>query len=151
MVSLLPSLNAIMMIGTRILFAMGRDRLLWSATAEVNAGGTPGIATLVTTAVTVAGILAFGTFQRLVAIAACFVAINYAVCCLAQVVLRRREPAVPRPFRAWGYPWSAAIVVTGALAFLGSAMVADSAITLAALGITSVGLAGYAILRARRA
>ncbi|HEX4419166.1 MAG TPA: APC family permease [Kofleriaceae bacterium] len=151
MISLLPSLNAIMMIGTRILFAMGRDRLLWSATAEVNAGGTPGIATLVTTAVTVAGILAFGTFQRLVAIAACFVAINYAVCCLAQVVLRRREPAVPRPFRAWGYPWSAAIVVTGALAFLGSAMVADSAITLAALGITSVGLAGYAILRARRA
>ena len=41
------------MIGTRILFALGRDRLFWSRTADVNAGGTPGVATLVTTAVAV--------------------------------------------------------------------------------------------------
>ena len=42
LISLPPLLNAIMMIGTRILFAMGRDGLLWSRTAAINAGGTPG-------------------------------------------------------------------------------------------------------------
>ena len=53
LISLPPMLNAIMMIGTRILFAMGRDGLFWRRTATVNAGGTPTVATLVTTAVAV--------------------------------------------------------------------------------------------------
>ena len=100
-------LNAIMMIGTRILFAMGRDGLLWSRAAAVNERGTPSAATLVTTAVALA-LIATGTFQRLVAVASFFLAANYVVCCLALFVLRRREPALARPFRAWGYPWSAA-------------------------------------------
>jgi APA family basic amino acid/polyamine antiporter len=29
----------------------------------------------------------------------------------AVFVLRRREPATARPFRAWGYPWAPAIFV----------------------------------------
>jgi amino acid permease len=41
-ISLLPLLNAIMMMGTRIIFAMGRDQLFWSGTASVNAGGYTG-------------------------------------------------------------------------------------------------------------
>ena len=117
LISLPPLLNAIMMIGTRILFAMGRDGLLWSRTATVNAGGTPGVATLVTTAVAIV-LIVTGTFQRLVAMASFFLAANYSVCCLALVVLRRREPELPRPFRAWGYPWSAGIVLAGAAVFL---------------------------------
>ena len=84
-------LNAIVMIGTRILFAMGRDGLLWRRAATVDAGGTPTIATLVTTTVALLGIVT-GTFQRLVAIAAFFLALNYSICCLSLFVLRRREP-----------------------------------------------------------
>jgi APA family basic amino acid/polyamine antiporter len=147
-VSLAPLLNAIMMIGTRVLFALGRDRLFWSRTADVNAGGTPGIATLVTTVVAIV-LIATGTFERLVAIAAFFLALNYAISCVALVVLRRREPLTARPFRAWAYPWSAMIVVAGALAFLASALIEDTATALAALGVLGVGLVGYAVLRDR--
>jgi APA family basic amino acid/polyamine antiporter len=148
-VSLVPLLNAIMMIGTRILFALGRDRLFWSRTADVNAGGTPGVATLVTTVVAIV-LIATGTFQRLIAIAAFFLAVNYAICCLALVVLRRREPATARPFRAWGYPWSAAIVVAGALAFLASALVGDTTSALVATSLLAIGLVGHAVHRAVR-
>jgi APA family basic amino acid/polyamine antiporter len=141
LVSLPPLLNAIMMIGTRILYAMGRDRLLPSQAAVVNAGGTPTVATLVTTAVAMA-LIASGTFQKLVAVASFFLAANYFVCCLALIVLRRREPFVARPFRAWGYPWSAAIVVIGAAAFLVGALMADTPNALAALVLLAVGLIG---------
>src|SRR5260370_15538298 len=41
LVSLLPLINAIMMIGTRILFAIGRDCLLWRGSAVVSVRGTP--------------------------------------------------------------------------------------------------------------
>jgi basic amino acid/polyamine antiporter, APA family len=148
-ISLVPLLNAIMMIGTRILFAMGRDGLLWSRTAEVNAGGTPGIATIGTTLVAVV-LIAYGTFERLVAMAAFFLALNYAVCCLALVVLRVREPAVARPFRAWGYPISAAIVVLGAIAFLVGALIGGTSGALVATGLLAVGLLGHAVHRAVR-
>jgi APA family basic amino acid/polyamine antiporter len=138
LVSLAPLLNAIMMIGTRILFAMGRDRLLPARVAGVNAGGTPVAATLVTTAVAV-GLIATGSFQRLVAIAAFLLAVNYFACCLALIVLRRREPALPRPFRAWGYPWSAAVVLIGAAAFLAGAARGDTINAAIAAGLLVAG------------
>jgi APA family basic amino acid/polyamine antiporter len=141
--SLVPLLNAIMMVGTRILFALGRDRLLWARAADVNAGGTPGIATLVTTALAVVGIL-LSSFDQLVGLASIFLAVNYAICCLALVWLRRKEPAIARPFRAWGYPWSAGLVVAGALAFLIGAVVGDTSTVLAAAGLLAVGLVGHA-------
>jgi APA family basic amino acid/polyamine antiporter len=148
-ISLVPLLNAIMMVGTRILFALGRDRLLWSRATEVNAGGTPGVATIVTTLVAIA-LIATGTFERLIAMTAFFLALNYAVCCLALVVLRRREPEVVRPFRAWGYPWSAAIVVLGAIAFLVGALIGGTTSALVATGLLAAGLIGHAVHRAMR-
>jgi APA family basic amino acid/polyamine antiporter len=143
LVSLPPLLNAIMMIGTRIMFAMGRDGFLPRQAARVNAGGTPTIATVVTTAVAVV-LIATGTFQKLVAVASFFLAVNYFVCCLALIVLRRREPAAVRPFRAWGYPWSAWIVLAGAAAFLVGAFVADTVNAVIAVALAIGGLIGRA-------
>ena len=148
LISLPPMLNAVIMIGTRVLFAMGRDGLMWRRTAIVGPGGTPTAAMLVTTAVAVVGIVT-GTFERLVAVAAFFLALNYSVCSLALVVLRRREPARPRPFRAWGYPWSAAVVVAGAVALLIGALVGDPIDAVGALVLLGAGLAGRAAFESR--
>ena len=148
LISLLPLLNAIMMIGPRILFAMGRDGLFWTGTASVNPGGTPGVATLLTTGVAVA-LIATGTFETLIAMVSFFLAANYAVCCLALVVLRRREPGLARPFRTWGYPWTAAIVVVGAIAFLGGVLVGDAPTAARALGLLALGVVGWMALGRR--
>jgi APA family basic amino acid/polyamine antiporter len=144
--SLVPLLNAIMMIGTRILFALGRDGLFWSRAATVNAGGTPAVATLVTTTLAI-GLIATGTFQQLVALVSCFLAANYCICCIALIVLRKREPSLPRPFRAWGYPWSAAVVVIGAVVFLIGVLIGDTVNGLIALGLLLAGLAGRAVTK----
>ena len=144
LISLLPLLNAILMIGTRILFAMGRDRLLWHGAAVVHAGGTPAAAMLVTTAVAVV-LIASGTFQNLVAMTSFFLAANYCVSCLALIFLRRREPHLRRPFRAWGYPWSAAIVLVGAAAFLAGVLLHDTRNSLMALGLLAAGLVGRSL------
>jgi APA family basic amino acid/polyamine antiporter len=140
-ISLAPLLNAVLMIGTRILYAMARDGMLPAQGGAVNAGGTPTVATLVTTAVAI-GLIATGTFQKLVAVASFFLAANYFVCCLALFALRRREPATIRPFRAWGYPWSAAIVAIGAAAFVAGALVTDTSNALLALALLAAGLIG---------
>jgi len=139
LVSLPPLVNAIMMIGTRILFALGRDGLLWRRAGDVSERGTPFNATAVTTAVAIV-LIASGTFQTLVAVASFFLAVNYCVSCLALVTLRRREPGMERPFRAWGYPWSVGIVLAGAVAFLAGTLVGDTRTALYAIGLLTVGL-----------
>jgi basic amino acid/polyamine antiporter, APA family len=143
-VSLVPLLNAITMMGTRVIFGMGRDQLFWSRTSTVNAGGTPDTATLLTAAVAVA-LIATGTFQRLIAMTSFFLAANYSLCCVALLVLRRREPDLPRPYRAWGYPWSIWLVATGSVIFLLGMLAGDMFNGLAALGLLAIGLIGRAL------
>jgi basic amino acid/polyamine antiporter, APA family len=142
-ISLVPLLNAVTMIGTRVIFALGRDQLFWSRTSTVNARGTPDIATVLTAAVAV-GLIATGTFQRLIAMTSFFLAANYSLCCVALVVLRRREPDLPRPYQAWGYPWSIWIVWAGSVIFLLGMLVGDMFNGLAALGLLAIGLIGRA-------
>jgi basic amino acid/polyamine antiporter, APA family len=149
LISLAPLLNAILMIGTRIMFALGRDRLLWSGTAAVSTRGTPGIAMLVTTIVAV-GLILTGTFEWLVAIVAFYLLLNYAICTLALIVLRRREPTVARPFRAWGYPVTAVVFVAGTLGFLVLALIGDPRSALFAIGLLIAGLIVHAVVRAMR-
>jgi APA family basic amino acid/polyamine antiporter len=141
LISLPPLVNAIMMIGTRILFAMGRDRLLWVAAGGVNERGAPVVATVVTTAVA-AVLIGSGTFQTLVAVASFFLAVNYCVSCLALITLRQREPLMERPFRAWGYPWSVGIVLFGAAVFLIGVLLGDTRTALIAIGLLAAGLVG---------
>ena len=75
-------------------------------------------------------------------VASFFLAVNYCVCCLALVTLRRREPGMERPFRAWGYPWSVGIVLAGAVAFLIGVLLGDTRTALVATGLLAAGLVG---------
>jgi basic amino acid/polyamine antiporter, APA family len=95
-------------------------------------------------------LIATGTFQKLVAVASFFLALNYFVCCMALIVLRRREPGTIRPFRAWGYPWFAGLVAIGAAAFLVGALLADTSNALLALGLFAAGLIGRTATGRRR-
>ena len=91
------------------------------------------------------GLIATGTFQRLIAMTSFFLMVNYCLCCLALIVLRRREPDLRRLYRAWGYPWSVWIVITGAVIFLIAMLIGDLVNGLAALGLLAVGLIGSAL------
>lgn len=148
LISLPPLINAILMIGTRILFAMGRDGLLAPRAARVNERGTPGTAMLMTAGAALL-LVATGTFEKLIAMTAFFLAANYAVCCLALIVLRVRDPLAVRPFRAWGYPLSAYIVLAGALVFLGGVIVTDPRNSSYALMLLAASLPLYLVSRRR--
>lgn len=60
--------------------------------------------------------------------------------CLALIALRRREPETARPFRAWGYPWSAYLVIAAGGAFLLGTIVGDPRTALSAVALLVGGL-----------
>jgi APA family basic amino acid/polyamine antiporter len=59
------------------------------------------------------------------AVLAFFFVINYSISFLSVFVLRYREPDAPRPYRAWGYPWTTALALIGSIAFLVGAVISD--------------------------
>jgi APA family basic amino acid/polyamine antiporter len=147
LVSLLSAVNAYVMMAPRVLYAMSSDGLAPASATTVNAGGTPTLAMLISSAVA-AAFLAGGAFNAVIAVVAYFFVANYALTFTSLFALRRREPELPRPFRSWGYPWTNALALAGAVAFLGGAVVADPRHSLVALGLL---VASYPVYRVTRA
>jgi APA family basic amino acid/polyamine antiporter len=134
-VSVVGTINAILIALPRVLLAMGRSGLFPRQAALVNEGGTPYIA-LTVSAVVIAIILATGSFEAVLGLAALFIVVKYTACFTALFALRRREPDAPRPYRAWGYPLLPALALAVALALMLAMAVGDprdAAIVLALL------------------
>jgi APA family basic amino acid/polyamine antiporter len=117
-------LNNVMLMTPRILYAIGRDGLFTDKAAHVSAGGTPRVALLLTSVITMITILS-GTFQQVIALFAVLFLLCYVSAFLAVLVLRHREPELARPYRALGYPVSTLVVLAGSMAFLIAAVVED--------------------------
>jgi APA family basic amino acid/polyamine antiporter len=146
-VSLLAAVNAYTMTAPRILFAMSRDGLCWRRAGVVNAGGTPTVALMSSTLATAVLIVYSGTFERVLAALAFFFVTNYAVAFLSVFVLRRRAPEAARPYRAWGYPWTTGAALIGSIAFLGGAIMSDTANSLAALLLLAISYPAFVLLK----
>jgi len=132
--ALFSSLNALHLMGARVIYAMSRDGLFFRAVSRVNKGGTPTIGLLLSAIVGVA--FAVFSFERVIAMLAFFFVTNYLLSFTSLFLLRRNAPALPRPYRAWGYPWTTALALLGSLGFLVEAVREDptnSYLTLIAL------------------
>jgi basic amino acid/polyamine antiporter, APA family len=124
MVTVLSALNATVLLSCRILFGMGRDGWLPRWVASVNSGGTPSAALLLVSLASIVLILS-GGYERLIAVGSFLVVVLYLSGFCALFMLRVREPDLPRPFKAWGYPWTNLGVLLASAAFLVATIVGD--------------------------
>ena len=108
----------------------------------MNRGGTPDTSLAASVGVTIALTLS-GTFSSVLAIAAFFFVMQYGVSFAALFILRRREPDLPRPYRAWGYPWIPGLVLTGAAAFVAASFFGDTANSLHAVYVLLASYPAY--------
>jgi basic amino acid/polyamine antiporter, APA family len=103
-VSAFSSLHASMLTGSRIFFAMGDRDLLFRFVARVSPRfSTPSVAILLASVLGVAYVLQ-NDFAQLAGKFIIGIWPFYALTVAAVFVLRRRQPALPRPYRVWGYP-----------------------------------------------
>ena len=143
-VGLLSGVNAYAMFCPRILYAMSRDGLFPAAGLTVNAGGTPTV-TLGLSAVAAIAFLLTGTFNSVIAVAAFFFVLNYVSSFSAVFVLRKTMRDAPRPYRAWGYPWTTGVSLLGGTGFLIGVIVSDRRNSLIALGLLAASYPFYAL------
>lgn len=132
--SILSTINAYVLTAPRILYAMACDELFHRHAARVNKGGTPTVTLLISTLCAILFILS-ARFSAILAALAFFFVANYSMAYLSVIILRWREPDLPRPYRVWGYPWTTVLVLLGSIVFLVGAIIADKKNSLWALAI----------------
>ncbi|BDG08555.1 APC family permease [Anaeromyxobacter paludicola] len=148
-VSMLGGLNAGLLFTSRTLYALARDGFVTRGATTVNAGGTPALA-LWLVALAAIGFLVSGTYDELLAVFAGVAVANDLLMAGAVVVLRRRAPSLPRPWRARGYPWTL-LVLGAADAVLAASLARESpAQTACALALLVASVPVYLALRRRR-
>ena len=100
------ALHVVVLTGARIPYAMARDGVFFQFAERVHPSfSTPTGALLFLG--TVAVLLALtGTFEELYSLFVFAVWIFFALTGVALLRLRRVEPELERPYRAWGYPWT---------------------------------------------
>lgn len=104
--ALLASVNGTVLGGARIAWAMARDLELPGISELGVRSDVPVVALWIQAVVAVVYVFT-GTFASIMAWSSLAMLLTGSLTVLALFRLRRLRPEAPRPFRAWGYPWTA--------------------------------------------
>jgi len=115
-ISALGALHVVVMTGARIPFAMARDGVFFQFAERIHPSfHTPSGSLLFLGSI--AALLALsGTYEELYSLFVFAVWIFFALNAIALLRLRKKEPGLSRPYRAWGYPWTPLIFLVAAIA-----------------------------------
>lgn len=157
LISAFATLNAAILSGARVPYAMARDGLFFRHMAEVHpVHRTPAQALWLQCLFSCVLILIIGhrqnpldTFDRLLTYTIFGLWIFYGIATASVVVLRRREPDLPRPYRTLGYPWVPVIFVVMAAVISLNTVVRNPKETGLGLAFLAVGLPFYLLWRGR--
>ena len=142
---ILSILNAYLMIPARVLFGLSREGYFIEAATRVNAGGTPYVALLLCYALALFAIVT-NSFEQMFALAAAILILVTGGAFAALFRLRATEPALPRPYRAWGYPYVPAFALLMTAVLLVGFAVSDLRSLLLIGGVLLVSYPGYRLL-----
>jgi len=116
MTSALGTLHANFLTGPRVSYAMARDGKFFRFAQRIHpVFHTPSGALVFQGSVAILLVLT-GTYEELYSLMLFAIGIFFMLTAAALIRLRTKEPALPRPYRAWGYPFTPLIFAAGALA-----------------------------------
>lgn len=130
-------LNANIMTTPRILYGLGRDGLFLPIATRVNKGGTPDVALGISGVLTIALIFS-GGFEFLFLLMGALAIFMFVAYDASLFALRIRQPDLPRPFRAIGYPWLPGLVLVLDASLLIAFLAADPVSGLYMLGLIAL-------------
>lgn len=152
LVSILGTLNATVLVGPRIAYAMALDGLGLPGVERVHAAyGTPTGAIALQALVSAGLLLALRTFPSALDFTTFAIVVATIADTAALFVLRRRRPGARRPYRALGYPFLPGLYGVLNVALAGGLALGRPREAGLALAVMVAALPAYLLLRRRRA
>ncbi len=143
MISIFAALNGSILSGSRVPYAAARDGLFFRAIGDVHPRyRTPGVSILALSAWAALLVLS-GGYEQLFTYVIFASWIVYGMTTAAVLVLRKKRPDLPRPYRAVGYPVVPVLFVAVASVLVVSALLDSPRESLMGLGLIVLGLPFY--------
>jgi APA family basic amino acid/polyamine antiporter len=115
-ISALGALHVVVLTGARIPYAMARDGVFFQFANRLHPSFRTPSGALIFLGVVAALLALSGTFEELYSLFVFAGWIFFALTAVALFRLRRKEPEMPRPYRAWGHPWTTLVFLAAAVA-----------------------------------
>ncbi len=143
MISIFAALNGSILSGSRVPFAMARDRLFFRGVDRIHpVHRTPSVSILVLSAWACLLVLS-GRYDQLYTYVIFASAILYGMATASVIVLRIRRPDMPRPYRTLGYPFVPIAFVLGIACLVASTLRSSPRESILGLLLISIGLPFY--------
>jgi APA family basic amino acid/polyamine antiporter len=143
LVSTLGANNGIVLTAARIPYAMARGGLFFRSQGIVHPRFATPVVALVTQGVISSVLALTGTYDQLFIYVVFAQFVFYALSAGAVMLLRRRAPEVPRPYRTWGYPVTPLVFIAFALWLVGNTIAESPRESAVGAGLILLGLPGY--------
>ena len=118
MISIFAALNGSILSGSRVPYAAARDGYFFSAIARVSPRHRTPAVSIVVLCLWASLLVLSGKYDDLFNLVIFASWILYGMTAAAVLVLRKKQPALPRPYRTVGYPLVPVLFVLGALTLL---------------------------------
>ncbi len=143
MLSIFAALNGSILTGSRVPYAMARDGMFFSSISVVHPRWcTPSNSILAMCGWSALLVLS-GRYEQLFTYVIFSTWILYGMATASVIVLRRKRPDLPRPYRTLGYPFIPVLFVLVAVALLASTLRSSPRESLMGIGIIVAGLPFY--------
>ncbi len=148
-ISLAASISAMTFAGPRVYYAMARDGLFFDAAARVHSRYRTPAAAIAAQAAWAGLLVLSGSADALTNYTGFAIVLFAGIAVTALFVLRMREPAAPRPFRAIGYPVAPAIFIIACALIVANGIYSRPGPTGAGLLVIAAGIPLYVWLTRR--
>jgi APA family basic amino acid/polyamine antiporter len=143
LISTFGCVNGLILAGARVVYAMARDRLFFPGMASVHPKFRTPARALALQGVVAAALTLTGTYSDLLTLSAFSSLLFNTLTVIGLFVLRRREPDLPRPYKAFGYPVLPGLYVAVSCFFLYFILVGDTKNSGLGLLLTAAGVPAY--------
>ena len=144
MVSTFGCNNGLILAGARVYYTMAKDGLFFKKTGTLNKNEVPAYGLWIQALV--ASLLCLsGKYGDLLTMVSFIVVIFYVLTIIGIFILRKKEPDMPRPYKAFGYPFLPAIYIVMATVFCIGLVYTEPKYSLWGLVITLLGIPLYYI------
>jgi APA family basic amino acid/polyamine antiporter len=144
------AISANVLAGPRVFFAMARDGVFFRRLAAIHPRHQTPANAIWLLAGWACVLTLTGGYEHLITMAMFANWILFAMVVASVMVLRRKRPDVPRPYRVAGYPVTALVFVIVSSVFVINTLVESPGSSLLGLGILLVGVPFYLIWKRRR-
>jgi APA family basic amino acid/polyamine antiporter len=150
MVSTFGCVNGLILSGARVSFAMARDGLFFRGLERLNGASVPANA-LWAQALWASVLTLSGSYSDLLEYVISADILFYVLLVVAVIVLRRRRPELPRPFRAPLYPFLPLLYAAAGAVLIAVLLAGNPRTTWPGYGLVLTGVPVYFAWRRRRA